>query len=374
MKKIFEQVNLNNGCTTLKNRIVMSPMTTWASNDDYTVSEQELAYYAARNKDVGMVITGSANIDGKTGIGFTNQFGVYNDKFLPGLKKLAAIIKANGAKAVVQLNHAGSKALPQIIGEENEISASAVTTSKTMFVDSVTPREMTEEEIETVIKEFGTATKRVIEAGFDGVEIHGAHGFIIEQFLSPFFNRRTDKWGGSLKNRMRFAIEVFKEVQQVVSKYADDKFIIGWRTSPDEFNLEGGLRIADTDVLVNRLVEMGVSYIHASLPFAETAKPNGLPYETYVEHLSNLINGRTAFMAAGMIKDGNVAQNVLNDGADLVAVGQALVTDPDFVEKVKNGNDNKIEHALLKDNLKEISIPDGMWEFIKNANGWFDIK
>lgn len=370
MNKLFESLTLNNG-ETLPNRIVMSPMTTWASNDDYTVSEAELKYYAARVKGMGMVITGCVNIS-ENGIGFTHQFASYDDKFLPGLTKLASTIKQNGAKAVLQINHAGNKTLAEIVGKENVVAPSAVPTEATMFVDSFTPRALTETEIEQIIREFSETTKRAIEAGFDGIEIHGAHSFLIQNFLSPHFNRRTDKWGGSLENRMRFALEVYREIKRVADKYADDDFIIGWRFSPEE-HYEDGLRFKDVKVLIDKLAEKGITYIHASLPNA--LKPfTHDNHENIITETAKVIDKRAAFLVAGQIDTGKKAEEVLDNGADLVAIAHGLITDLDWIEKVRAGKDDEIIHSISEDRLKELAIPDKLWGTIKNSGDWFEIK
>ncbi|PIO86174.1 hypothetical protein BSQ37_09780 [Pediococcus damnosus] len=178
--KLQQNFSLNNKMT-LQNHIVMSPMTTWSSNEDQTVSDAEIKYYGARAKSAGMVITGSSHVQ-ENGVGFANELGVYDDRFVPGLTKLATAIKAGGARAVLQLNHAGDKALPQFISNHDVVSSSAVSALQTAFAPAQTPRALTESEILQVIHDFGFATKRAIKAGFDGVEIHGAHGFLIQNF------------------------------------------------------------------------------------------------------------------------------------------------------------------------------------------------
>lgn len=166
--KLQQQFSLNSK-VTLQNHIVMSPMTTWSSNDDQTVSDAEVNYYSARAKSVGMVITGSSHVQ-ENGVGFANELGVYDDRFIPGLNKLAKGIQDGGAKAILQLHHAGDKALPQFISNHDVVSSSAVAAPETAFAPAQTPRPLKESEILQVIQDFGAATKRAIEAGFDGVE------------------------------------------------------------------------------------------------------------------------------------------------------------------------------------------------------------
>lgn len=370
MKKLFETINLGNNLT-LPNRLVMAPTTTWSSNEDLTVSEQELAYYQARAHDISMLITGCAHVS-ENGVGFTNEIGIYDDRFIPGLTKEATVIKQKGVKAIMQLNHAGNKALPELIGAENVVSASPIVTD--MIPNAAVPHELTEDQIQEIIRDFGEATRRAIQAGFDGVEIHGAHGFLIQNFLSPHFNHRTDKWGGSVENRLRFGIEVFKEIQRVAKKYADDSFIIGWRLSPDEHYADG-LRIDEIEALVDRLIDLGVTYVHASLTKATEVTPRGTDgSKTTVETLAESINKRVPLMVAGTIQDGNDAQKVLDLGADLVAVAHGLVTDLDWAKKVKAGDNDQLHLSISQDDIKDLKIPDGLWETIQNSGNWFSIE
>lgn len=369
MKKLFETINLNNNLT-LPNRLIMAPTTTWSSNEDQTVADQELAYYQARAHDISMLITGCAHVS-ENGVGFTNEIGIYDDRFISGLTKEATVIKQNGVKAIMQLNHAGNKALPELIGAENVVGPSPIVTD--MIPNAVTPHELTEDEIQEIIHDFGEATRRAIQAGFNGVEIHGAHGFLIQNFLSPHFNHRMDKWGGSVENRLRFGIEVFKEVQRIAKKYANDSFIIGWRLSPDE-HYKDGLRIDEIKLLLNKLIDLGVTYIHASLTKATEVTPRGTDRsKTTVETLAKAIDHRVPLIVAGTIQDGNDAQKVLDLGADLVAVAHGLVTDLDWAKKVKTGNNDQLHLSISPDDIKELKIPDGLWETIQNSGNWFNI-
>ncbi|WP_062904402.1 hypothetical protein [Pediococcus damnosus] len=285
--KLQQNFSLNNKMT-LQNHIVMSPMTTWSSNEDQTVSDAEIKYYGARAKSAGMVITGSSHVQ-ENGVGFANELGVYDDRFVPGLTKLATAIKAGGARAVLQLNHAGDKALPQFISNHDVVSSSAVSALQTAFAPAQTPRALTESEILQVIHDFGFATKRAIKAGFDGVEIHGAHGFLIQNFLSPHYNQRTDKWGGNLKNRLRFAMAVVDEVQKVVSEYADSSFIIGYRITLEERE-DDGLRLSDTEALIKKLIKKQIGYLHLSLGNALTSHSHyDDNSEPFIQRISKLV-------------------------------------------------------------------------------------
>lgn len=366
MSKLLTPYTINNKLR-LKNNIAMSPMTTWASNDDYTISDQEVIYYQARNQSVGLVITGCTHVQAN-GIAFTHEFAGYDDKYLASLKKLANAAKSNGAPAILQINHGGNKALPELTSDI--VSASPVPTKATAFAPSLTPRELSDDEIQEIIKAFGQTTRRAIEAGFDGVEIHGAHGFLIQQFLSPFFNKRTDKWGGNLENRMRFALEIVKEIKSVIACSNKPNFIVGYRISPDE-PMEDGLKVQDTLALADQLIDLGIDYIHTSLFVAyETKAPN--TNKTYVELFAERINGRTTLISAGTVQTAEQAQKVLNQGADIVAVGHALVTDPLWVEKAKSGEEAVL--SIKKSQVSDLKLPDLLWQELQAMGDWFSIE
>ena len=195
---------------------MIAPMTHFSSQPNGEVSEQELPYYAERSGGVGAVITACAyvSIDGK---GFDDQFSVDDDSFIPGLRKLAETIQAKGSKAILQIYHGGRQSPPSLLPDGQPISASAVASEG---AGKPVPREMTETEINHTIKAFGDATRRAIEAGFDGVEIHGANTYLLQQFFSPHSNRREDQWGGSLEKRMKFPLAVVDSVKKAVAEHA----------------------------------------------------------------------------------------------------------------------------------------------------------
>ncbi|WP_310828595.1 NADH-dependent flavin oxidoreductase [Paenibacillus pedocola] len=370
--KLMESFTLNNGIT-LRNRVVMSPMTTWASNDDYTISDEEVRYYEKRVNGVGLVITGCTHVQAN-GIGFTHEFAGYNDTFIPSLRKLADAAKSGGAPAVLQVFHAGNKALPALTPNGDVVSSSAVETEATAFAPSVLPRALSQDEILDVIRAFGETTRRAIEAGFDGVEIHGAHGFLLQNFFSPFFNRREDQWGGTLENRLRFPLAVIHEMKSVIQKHATKPFILGYRFSPDE-PMEGGLRMNDTYTLIDRLITEGVDYVHASLTDALTSKPvDSQNEETYLELIVGYVNGRLPVMAAGSMVTPDDVAAVLDKGLTLAAVGHTLIMNPDWVEKVQDDKEAEIETAIRISKVSELELPQKLWNTIKASGPWFKIE
>lgn len=359
----------------LRNRIVMAPMTTWSANPDGTISEQELEFYKRRSQNVGLVITGCTYVT-PSGIGFTHEFAAYDDRFINSLEKLAAAAKSGGAPAILQIFHAGNKAIPELVPNNDVISASASSVKSGDFMKRVVQsREMTENEIQETIRAFGDVTKRAIKAGFDGVELHGAHGFLLQNFFSPLFNQRNDRWGGDLEGRMRFPLAVLQEVKNVVYEYATKRFAIGYRISPEE-SATGGLRIEDTYKLLDRLISSGISYIHTSLVSINDSYPVESPNgPRTIELILNHIAGRVPVIAAGKIRTPSQAQEAISTGLPLVAIGKGLVINPEWVTLAESGRDHEIQTTLNPQLVHELTIPDKLWDQIQTSKGtgWFPL-
>ena len=371
--KLFESFALTPDIE-LRNRIIMAPMTTWSANPDGTVSEQELNYIRQRVNSVGLVITGCTHVQ-ENGIGFTNEFAAFDDRFVPSLKKLAQAAKSGGAPAILQIFHAGNKAIPDLIPNADVISASALKTPTSSFVDSqMMSRALSHDEVLEVIHAFGETTHRAIEAGFDGVELHGAHGFLIQNFFSPLFNQRQDEWGGSLEKRMHFPLEIVKEVKRVIKQYAKKPFALGYRISVEEYD-ENGLRIGDSLQLIDCFIDSGIDYLHVSLTDILNSKPvdsvdEKLTIQSIIEH----VNYRIPLISAGKIRTPHQALQALALGLPLVSIGKALVMNPDWVELTANDQADQISTELELEKDAELHIPDHLWDEIKIRKGWFPIR
>ncbi len=367
---LFSALNLAN--LPLRNRIAMAPMTTWAANSDLTISDAEAAYYRRRAGAVGLVITGCSQVT-PNGIGFTHEFAATDDSYLPSLKKLAEAAKSGGAPAILQLFHAGAKALPDLAPNRDVVAASAIPTAATAFAPAHTPRALSESEIHDLIAAFGQATRRAIEAGFDGVELHGAHGFLMQNFFSPASNQRQDQWGGSMENRMRFALSVVAEVKRVIATHANRPFALGYRISAEESG-DNGYGITDSLVLLDHLVAAGIQYIHVSLGNVLTDRPSADPHGApiaarFVAHAA----GRIAVIAAGGLRTPQQAEQALALGLSVVAVGQGLVMNPDWVELAQSGRADAIETALDPAQISALAIPEKLWAVIDAMTGWFSL-
>ncbi|PWK15019.1 NADH-dependent flavin oxidoreductase [Tumebacillus permanentifrigoris] len=366
--KLFEPFLFPNG-VSIKNRFVMAPMTTWSSNDDLTISDDEVQYYSSRVNGVGLVITGCTHVT-PNGQGFSNEFAGYDDKFIPSLRNLADVTKRSGNVSVLQIFHAGSKAVPELVPNMDVVSASTVTSETPGMIE---PRAISHEEILDMIRAFGETTRRAIEAGFDGVEIHGAHGFLIQNFYSPMSNQRTDQWGGSLENRLRFPLAIVEEIKKVSKEHATKPFILGYRISPEE-NKEGGLRMRDTYELIDRLVEQGLDYVHASLDDVFAKPLDGESEKSRMELILERVNGKIPVIAAGSIKTPNDALQAFELGLPLLALGKSLIINPEWVEMVADGREDQIDTELRISKLRELGIPEKLWEAIRDTPGWFPIR
>lgn len=199
------------GSAEIKNRLVMAPMGDLTANPDGTVSETTLAYYGARAKGgIGLIITGIVRINNTDGTAGPNQLSLADDSYIPGFKRLVDEVHKYGAKIFVQIQHSGRQGVAALTGKDYVLAPSAIPSA----VMQQPTKALTKEEIKTLVGQFGDTAKRAMEAGADGVEIHGAHGYLINQFLSPFSNKRDDEYGGSFENRMRFLREIIQNVYE----------------------------------------------------------------------------------------------------------------------------------------------------------------
>lgn len=358
----LETFTFKNG-VTLKNKVVMAPMTTMSSFYNGMVSKDELAYYAKRAGGPGMVITAVANVT-PNGKGFEGELSATSDEMIPSLRSLAETIQSKGAKAVLQIFHAGRKTFARIIGGEQPVSAGTV---KALYPkDSETPRALTSDEVEAIIKDFGQATKRAIIAGFDGVELHGANTYLLQQFFSENSNQRTDKWGGNRDERMTFAKAVIKEVQSVIDKYATKPFILGYRLSPEEIE-KPGIRLEDSLYFVEK-IKHDVDYIHLSMgSYLRTSLNNPEDKKPILNYFIETIGPEVPLIGLGSVETPKDAQEVINKGASLVAMGRELLREPNWVEKVQRNDENSIRTTISASDMDELSIPTVMQTYLKTS-------
>lgn len=369
---LFQPFTFPNGIT-LRNRVLMAPMTTWSSNPDGTVSDQELAYYRRRVNGVGAVLTGCTHVT-ENGIGFTDEFAAHDDRYTPSLRALAQAAKSGGAPAILQIFHAGNKAVPALVPDGELVSASTMKAPPGPFNSGqLESRALSHDEIGEMIRAFGETTRRAIEAGFDGIELHGAHGFLIQNFFSPLFNQRADAWGGSLENRMRFPLALVAEIRRVIAQHADRPFLLGYRISPEEPDA-GGLRVDDALTLIDRLIVAGIDYIHVSLTDLLDAKPlDATDERRTIERVVAVVQQRVPVIAAGQIRTPAQAEAALALGLSVVAVGKGLVMNPAWVEQAMRGEAAAIRTQLHPVDVPQLVIPDKLWRVIDAMKGWFPV-
>jgi len=343
---------------TLKNRLAVAAMVTNFSNEDGTCSETFAAYHEARAKGgYGMIITEDFAVNPR-GRGFRCLPGLWNDDQIAGYKEFTKRIHQYGTVLIAQIYHCGRQSSKAVLG----VAPQAPSAIACPFSPDI-PEELTIEEIKEIISQYGDSARRAQEAGFDGVEIHGAHGYLIAQFMSSYTNKRTDEYGGSLENRMRFALEIIKDIRSKVSP----DFIVGYRISADEY-VTGGRNIEDTLTIVPYLEKAGIDYIHISAgvyrSFSDIipSQYRGHSWNTdaaaEVKKITNL-----PVITVGRINDPRLAETILATGkADIVAMGRQSLADPETPNKAKEGRFNEIvnciacHHGCVKNLLQNIPI------------------
>lgn len=339
------------------NRLMMAPMTTTQSFHDGSITQDEIAYYADRSAGLGAVITGAANVTAD-GRGWSGELSIANDAFLPGLAQLAGAIRARGARPIIQLFHAGRMTTPAVLGGRTPVSASAVAAQRP---DSVTPRALTSAEIAEIVAAFGAATRRAIQAGFAGVELHGANTYLLQQFFSPQTNRRTDEYGGSRLARYHFIEQVLDAVFAAVDQYADHPFAVGYRVSPLEFETPG-IRFDDTLWLLDQLATTRLDYVHLSLNNHRRTEQGADDQRTLLTRSHEVLAGRLPLVGVGGVRTRADVTDVLSM-ADAVAVGQQILYDPTWAAKLITGQDDDMVSSDYADALKTTPLSKPLRDF-----------
>ncbi|WP_150540129.1 NADH-dependent flavin oxidoreductase [Actinobacillus vicugnae] len=349
---LFQSYTLNNG-VEIKNRLVVAPMTHFGSNTDGTLGEPERKFISNRANDMGMFITAATLVqDG--GKAFHGQPEAIHEWQLGSLKATAEIIKAQGAKAILQIHHGGKQAVTELLNGKDKISASADEATGT--------REATDVEVRSLIAAFGNAADLAIRAGFDGVEIHGANNYVIQQFYSGHSNRRTDEWGGSRENRMRFPLAVVDAVLAVKAKHAKADFIVGYRFSPEEPEALG-LTMEDTFALVDALVEKPLQYLHISLwDFYKKARRGADSNAYRLQLVHDRIAGKLPLIGVGNLYTPTEILEAFNtDWAEFIALGKTVMVNPDIATRIINGNEAMIQRAVDPEQTDHYGFPDFLW-------------
>ena len=351
---LFQTYTLNNG-VTIKNRLVVAPMTHFGSQADGLISDQERTFLSNRAGDMGMFIT-AATLVQKDGKAFHGQPEATGEHCLDSLKETAQILQQQGAKAILQIHHGGSKAIDDLLDGLDKISASAS--------EAEHAREATAEEVEALIASYAQAADLALRAGFDGVEIHGANTYLIQQFYSAQSNRRNDQWGGSLENRMRFPLAVVDAVAAVREKHQRNDFIIGYRFSPEEAG-EDGLTMAETGALIDALVQKPLQYLHVSLwEFDKKIRRGGDTAQTRMQFIHERINGKLPLIGVGNLFTADDILAAFEAGwAEFIALGKTVMINPHIATQISEGREAEIETQLDPTRADHYGLPDILWEF-----------
>lgn len=339
---IFEPLTIRR--MTLKNRVMMPPMGTNFANNDGTFNPEHIAYYEQRAKGgTGLITLENVCIDYPMGTNGTTQLRIDNEQYVPGLWKFNEAMHAYGAATSVQINHAGASAYGLRLEGNQAVSASNVPSKK----GNPEPRPLTEEEMDGIVAKYAESANRAQRAGFDCIEIHAGHSYLLSQFLSPLYNKRTDKFGGSAENRARFPKMVVEAVRQAVGPF----FPISVRFSADEL-LAGGNTLEESIEILQYFAE------EADILNVSAALNDSLQYQ--IDKM-NLKDGWRSYMAKAVkesypdkviVTSGNIrspkrAAEILEDGdADLLAMGRGLIAEPNWVSKVENGQEELLRKCI----------------------------
>ncbi len=308
----------------MKNRFMLAPLTNTQSHADGRLSDEEYHWLTMRAEGrFGLVMTCASHVQ-EAGQGFPGQLGIFGDQHIDGHKKLAAAIKACGSLAVIQLHHAGMRSPAELIQQAPLCPSDN---------EEYGARALSLEEVHQLRDDFVRAAIRAKESGYDGVEVHGAHGYILTQFLSAEVNRRTDAYGGSLANRARLLFEIVGDIR----KACGAGFLVGVRLSPERF----GMDLPEVKEVCQKLIDTGqIDFLDLSLwdydklPEAETYQDR-----TLLQHFTSLDRKQVLLTAAGKIRTGKDVRKVLDEGLDFVTIGRAAILHHDFPVRVMENPD-----------------------------------
>lgn len=320
MSQLFEPLSIRG--VTLKNRIAMSPMCQYSATEEGLPTDWHLIHYGSRAVGgVGLIIFEATAVEDRGRIS-VNDLGLYNDRHIEALSRIVRFCQSQGAKVAVQLAHGGRKAWS---GTKAKGPATPVAPSAVPFSDDwVTPTALSESEIDTVVESWRVAAQRARAAGFDFVELHGAHGYLIHQFLSPLSNQRQDQYGGSFENRVRFLRRVVEAVRSIWT----EQYPVFLRVSASDYK-EGGLTPNDLARVAAEAKGWGVDLIDVSsggnVPVAPPVGPGyQVPFAEHIRRTAGVLTG-----AVGLITQPEMAEEILRNGrADLILLGRELLRDP----------------------------------------------
>ena len=372
--KLFEKYTLNNK-VEVPGILSVAPLTLFGSNSDGSVSEEEREYLKLRATGIGLYILGATAVS-QEGIAFFNQPRALSDKDIQPNAERAKIIKDQGALAINQIHHGGCFANKKYSGVPVKAVCAEVSNKelkdKGIFNEENKFNEFSEEDIERIINDFAKATEISLKAGYDGIEIHGANNFILQQFYSGYYNKRKDKWGGSLEKRMKFPLEVVDACCKIRDKYNKPEFIIGYRLSPEE-PFEEGITMTETLALVKELVKKPIQFIHISetnyFREARRGEGKGTPRLKLIHEITK---GKTALIGVGGLYTDKDFNKALNSGfSDFIGTGRASMLNKDLAILLKEKKGDKLNLVLEPEYPEKYSFPKVLWDMsVKGSEDW----
>lgn len=369
--KLFEKYTLNNK-VEIKNRLVITPITIGQSTTDGSINEEEREYLKTRATSIGLYVFGATEVS-QEAIDIPSRPRALSEKDLPSLKERANIIKSQGAKALIQIDHRGCFGNIEYSGLSPVAPSAEIANEelkkKGLYKEKNKVREITSEEINKLIEKYGLATELCIKAGFEGVEIHAANYNLLQQFFSPFSNKRTDDWGGSNEKRMKLILKIVDEVCKIREKNNIPEFIIGCRISPEE-PFEGGLTMADTMELIKILSNKPLQYININLKtFSQKAK-NGEVEILKIIH--NEISGKMALIGNGGLKTDSDFNSAINSGlCEFIGAGTASMLNPDLGILLEQNKGDKINIELDPEHPEYYKLSPDLWKWCMIGLDWF---
>ena len=364
MTNIFQPYTFRRSGLTAKNRITLAPMTNGQSREDGTLSDDEYRWLIRRAKEnFGVIITCAAHVS-EDGQGWPGELGIWDDKHISGLKRLADGLHEFGTLALVQIFHGGARSPEHLIGTQPWSASSHI---YTVGSKNIEVREATEHDILRVTNDFIQAAIRAKEAGMDGVELHGAHGYLIHQFLSTATNTRTDQYGGNAENRSRFLVDILTGIRKEVG----DNFIVGVRISPEDKYTFKGIDFDESVDLAVRLAGLGADYIHVS-PWNALKKPDKYSSggKALVTWFREVLPEDIPVMVAGEIWSAGDADQTMDLGADFVALGRAAIGIPDWPTRARNPEFEPLLPPYTREYLKTCDLSDTFIDYMKRWQGF----
>ena len=355
-----------NNNVEIRNRLAVPPMVVFAANTDGSLTDEEREYLKKRGDEIGLFILGAALINKESFI-FPNFSSAMSDEDIPALKERAEIIKSHGAKAICQINHAGGLGKTPLVPS----SDIALKDAEEKGEKDKIFHEFTDSEIKEAIKQFVNAAELSIKAGYDGVEIHGANNYLIQQFYSPHTNRRTDDWGGSDEKRMKFPLQIVEEICKLKDKYNCPEFIIGYRLSPEE-PYEDGLTMTETLKLVRELVKKPLQYIHISQKdyFKKARRGEGAGTER-LKLIHNETKGKVALIGVGgLLSENEIAEAANSEFSEFIAVGCASLLNPNIGTILKEGKGEELNLEIDPEHREKYFLPTYLWNMCLKGIDW----